>query len=148
MVTHLNWGSSYLVVDFFRRFIKPDASERYLVTVSRIITAVLMVIAGGFVFLLTTAGEAFQVLLSIGAGTGLIYLLRWFWWRINAWSEIAAMISSFVIAMGFFFARRGGLQMSDHRVLLYSVAGTTVVWVAVTLLTPPTERETPCMTMG
>jgi SSS family solute:Na+ symporter len=142
MVTHLNWGSSYLVVDFFRRFIKPDASERHLVTVSRIITAVLMVIAGGFVFLLTTAGEAFQVLLSIGAGTGLIYLLRWFWWRINAWSEIAAMISSFVIAVSLFLARKGGLELSDSRALIYSVAATTVVWVVVTLLTPPTDRQT------
>jgi SSS family solute:Na+ symporter len=142
MVTHLNWGSSYVIVDFYHRFIRRDATERHLVLVSRVLTGTLMVIAAAFMFLLTTAGAAFQVLLSIGAGTGLIYLLRWFWWRINAWSEIAAMISSFVIAMGFFFARRGGLQMSDHRVLLYSVAGTTVVWVAVTLLTPPTERET------
>jgi SSS family solute:Na+ symporter len=142
MVTHLNWGSSYVIVDFYHRFIRRDATERHLVLVSRVLTGTLMVIAAAFMFLLTTAGAAFQILLSIGAGTGLIYLLRWFWWRINAWSEIAAMISSFVIAMGFFFARRGGLQMSDHRVLLYSVAGTTVVWVAVTLLTPPTERET------
>ena len=142
MVTHLNWGSSYLVMDFFKRFIKPDAGERYLVGVSRFVTALLMVIAGGFVYLLTTAGEAFQVLLSIGAGTGLIYLLRWFWWRINAWSEIAAMISSFVIAVSLFFARKAGLEISDHRALIYSVAATTVVWVTVTLLTPPVERST------
>jgi len=141
MVTHLNWGSSYLVMDFFKRFISPGASERHLVTVSRVVTALLMVIAGGFVFLLTTAGEAFQVLLSIGAGTGLIYLLRWFWWRINAWSEIAAMMSSFIIAVSLFFARKGGLELSDHRALIYSVAATTVVWVAVTLLTPPVERD-------
>jgi len=141
MVTHLNWGSSYLVMDFFKRFMRRDASERHLVTVSRVVTGLLMLIACGFVYLLTTAGEAFQVLLSIGAGTGLIYLLRWFWWRINAWSEIAAMTSSFVIAVGLFFARKGGLELSDHRALIYSVAATTVVWVAVTLLTPPVERD-------
>jgi len=142
MVTHLNWGTSYLVMDFFKRFFRPDASERSLVALSRVVTAALMVLAGAFVFLLTTAGEAFQVLLSIGAGTGLIYLLRWFWWRINAWSEIAAMISSFVIAVSLFFARKGGLVLSDHRALIYSVAVTTVVWVAVTLLTPPVDRST------
>jgi len=91
------------------------------------------------VFFLTTAGEAFQLLLSIGAGTGLIYLLRWFWWRINAWSEIAAMASSFTIALGLFFARKNGLDLSSHAALVWSVALTTVVWVTVTFLTPPTD---------
>jgi Na+/proline symporter len=142
MVTHLNWGSSYLVMDFYRRFLRPGAGERHLVRVSRIVTAALMLVAAAFMFLLTTAGEAFQLLLSIGAGTGLIYLLRWFWWRINAWSEIAAMAGSFVIAVGLFVARKAGLGISDHRALIFSVAGTTVVWVAVTLLTPPVDRAT------
>jgi Na+/proline symporter len=140
MVTHLNWGSSYLVMDFYKRFMRPVAGERHLVLVSRIVTGVLMVFAGAFMILLTTAAEAFELLLSIGAGTGLIYLLRWFWWRINAWSEIAAMTSSFVIAVGLFFARRGGLDLPAHRTLIYAVTGTTLVWFVVTLLTPPVDR--------
>jgi SSS family solute:Na+ symporter len=142
MVTHLNWGSSYLVVDFYNRFLRPGSTEKHLVLVSRLVTAGLMLLAAAFMFLLTTAGDAFGILLSIGAGTGLLYLLRWFWWRINAWSEIAAMASSFVIAVSLYLARRGGLQLSDHVALMLSVALTTVVWVAVTFLTAPVEEAT------
>jgi SSS family solute:Na+ symporter len=142
MSTHLNWGCSYLVHDLYRRFLNPDASEKKLVWLSRIMTAVLMVISGATVFLLSTAGEAFHLLLSIGAGTGLIYLLRWFWWRINAWSEIAAMAASFSIALGLFIARKSGLDMSSHTALVWSVALTTVVWIVVTFLTPPADIET------
>ena len=142
MSTHLNWGCSYLVHDLYRRFLKPDASERHLVWLSRVMTAVLMVVSGATVFLLSTAGEAFHLLLSIGAGTGLIYLLRWFWWRINAWSEIAAMASSFIIAMSLFSARKFGLDLSSHAALVWSVVLTTTVWVAVTFLTKPTDTET------
>ncbi|MCP4895799.1 MAG: Na+:solute symporter [bacterium] len=142
MSTHLNWGCSYLVNDLYRRFLRPDSSERHLVWVSRGVTALLMVCAGLTVFILTTAGEAFKLLLSIGAGTGLIYLLRWFWWRINAWSEIAAMAASFTISLGLFLARRAGLDLSAELALVISVAVTTAVWVAVTYLTPATERAT------
>jgi SSS family solute:Na+ symporter len=140
MVTHLNWGSSYVVMDFYKRFLRPSAGETHLVFVSRFVTGGLMFFAAGFMFLLTTAAEAFELLLSIGAGTGLIYLLRWFWWRINAWSEIAAMISSFVIAVGLFFARKGGVELPAHRALIYAVAGTTAVWLVVTFLTPPADH--------
>jgi Na+/proline symporter len=126
MSTHLNWGCSYLVHDFYQRFLNPDATEKRMVWLSRVMTAVLMAVSGAGVFLLTTAGEAFQLLLSIGAGTGLLYLLRWFWWRINAWSEIAAMASSFTIAVGLFVARKNGLELSDHVALVMSVALTTV----------------------
>ena len=118
------------------------AAERHYVRVSRLVTAGLMLVAAGGVFLLSTAGEAFQLLLSIGAGTGLLYLLRWFWWRINAWSEIAAMASSFLTAMGLFVARKGGLELSSHAALVWSVALATVVWVTVTFATPPTDTET------
>ncbi len=142
MSTHLNWGCSYLVHDLYRRFLRPDASERHLVWLSRVMTAVLMVFSGAAVFLLSTAGEAFHLLLSIGAGTGLIYLLRWFWWRINAWSEIAAMAASFTIALSLFIARKGGLEMSSHVALVWSVVLTTVVWVTVTFLTKPSDIET------
>jgi Na+/proline symporter len=90
---------------------------------------------------LTTAKEAFDLILSIGAGTGLLYLLRWFWWRVNAWSEIAAMISSFLVAVGFFTAGKAGHPLPPHLTLIVSVLITTVVWVAVTLLTDPTAPE-------
>ena len=133
MSTHLNWGCSYLVHDLYRRFLRPDASERHLVWLSRVMTALLMVVSGATVFLLSTAGEAFQLLLSIGAGTGLIYLLRWFWWRINAWSEIAAMASSFTIAVAFFVARKSGLDISSYAAL---------VWSVMTFLTRPADSET------
>jgi SSS family solute:Na+ symporter len=142
MSTHLNWGCSYLVHDLYRRFLRPDASERHLVWLSRVMTALLMVASGATVFLLSTAGEAFQLLLSIGAGTGLIYLLRWFWWRINAWSEIAAMASSFTIAVAFFVARKSGLDISSYAALVWSVVLTTVVWLVVTFLTRPADAET------
>jgi Na+/proline symporter len=142
MSTHLNWGCSYLVHDLYRRFLRPDASERHLVWLSRVMTAVLMVVSGATVFLLSTAGEAFHLLLSIGAGTGLIYLLRWFWWRINAWSEIAAMASSFTIALALFVARKSGLDLSSHAALVWSVALTTVVWIVVTFLTKPADTDT------
>jgi SSS family solute:Na+ symporter len=111
------------------------------VWVSRLVTAGLMLLAATLMFLLTTAGEAFNLLLSIGAGTGLLYLLRWFWWRINAWSEIAAMVSSFAAAVVLFAAKRSGVDIPAHLALLGSVAFTTVVWIVVTYLTPPVERE-------
>jgi Na+/proline symporter len=142
MSTHLNWGCSYLVHDLYRRFLRPGASERHLVWLSRVMTALLMVVSGATVFLLSTAGEAFQLLLSIGAGTGLIYLLRWFWWRINAWSEIAAMASSFTIALAFFAARKSGLDISSYAALVWSVVLTTIVWLVVTFLTRPADAET------
>ncbi len=140
--THLNWGSSYLVHDFYRRFVRTGADERHYVLVSRIVTALLMVLAGLTTLVLDSARQSFQLLMSVGAGTGLIYLLRWFWWRINAWSEIAAMASSFLIAIGFFVAVKMGAQIPAHISLLITVAATTVVWLVVTLLTAPADRAT------
>ena len=92
--THLNWGTSYLVHDFYRRFLRPGLSEKHYVLVGRLTTAGLMICAALMTYALGTAKEAFDLILSIGAGTGLLYLLRWFWWRVSAWSEIAAMVSS------------------------------------------------------
>ncbi len=140
--THLNWGTSYLVLDFYRRFAAPNRGETHYLWVSRAVTVGLMVACGAFTLALSTASEAFQLLLSVGAGTGLIYLLRWFWWRINAWSEIAAMVSSFAIAIGLFAARKSGVAISESGALIGSVVATTVVWVTVTLLTPPTDEVT------
>ena len=137
--THLNWGTSYIVHDLYRRFLKPGATEAHYVLMGRLVTAALMVVAGLLTFVLETAQTSFNLLLSIGAGTGLLYLLRWFWWRINAWSEIAAMASSFVVALALFLAGRRGLAPAPHVALLISIAITTVVWVAATYLTAPTN---------
>jgi SSS family solute:Na+ symporter len=140
--THLNWGTSYLVHDFYRRFLRPGLSEKHYVLVGRLVTGGLMVVAGLITYTLGTARNAFDLILSIGAGTGLLYLLRWFWWRVSAWSEIAAMVSSFLVALGFFIARQNGLELASHVSLLVTVAVTTVVWVAATLLAPPTDADT------
>jgi dTDP-glucose pyrophosphorylase len=140
--THLNWGSSYLVIDFYQRFLAPGKTQRHYLWVSRGLTAVLMILCGVFTLFLSTASEAFQLLLSVGAGTGLIYLLRWFWWRINAWSEISAMISSFLISLAFFVAKKAGADIPDPVPLLVSVGVTTVVWITVTLVTAPVDHAT------
>jgi solute:Na+ symporter, SSS family len=142
IVTHLNWGASYLVHDLWRRFIRPGEPERHYVVVARVVTVMLMVIGGLLTLVLNTAQQAFQLLLSIGAGTGLLYLLRWFWWRINAWCEIAAMVSSFAVALSFFVAGKLGHAVPADVSLLATIAVTTVVWVAAAVLAPPTDRET------
>ncbi|HSE52150.1 MAG TPA: sodium:solute symporter family protein [Gemmatimonadales bacterium] len=140
--THLNWGTSYLVHDFYRRFMKPGRDEKHYVLVGRLVTALLMLLAGLLTFRLQTASKTFQLLLSIGAGTGLIYLLRWFWWRINAWSEISAMASSFLMSLVLFLRDTPAHPVSPVFSLLMTVAVTTVVWVTVTLFTEPANRET------
>ena len=140
--THLNWGTSYIVHDFYRRFMKPGAEERHYILVGRLVTGGLMVVAGLLTFVLDTAQASFNLLLSVGAGTGLIYLLRWYWWRINAWSEIAAMVSSFLVAVGFFIAGKSGATIAASTSLLITVAVTTVVWVSATFMTEPTDRKT------
>jgi Na+/proline symporter len=137
--THLNWGTSYLVHDWYRRFVRDGQPERHYVMVGRLTTALLMLAAALFTLLLETARASFDLLLSVGAGTGLLYLLRWFWWRINAWTEIAAMASSFLLALALFVARRRGLELPSHVTLLTTVAVTTLVWVATAVLTRPTE---------
>jgi len=138
--THLNWGTSYLVHDFYRRFMREDADERHYVTVGRIVTALLMVVAALLTYILDSARESFELLLSIGAGTGLLYLLRWFWWRVNAYSEVAAMAVSFVVSLGLFIARKLGVEMESHVALLTTVGVTTVAWIATTLATKPVAR--------
>ncbi len=142
--THLNWGASYIVDDFYRRFIAPDRDARHYVRVARASTLGLTVLASALALWLESALQAFQILLQIGAGTGLIFILRWFWWRINAWSEIAAMSASFLIAVYFQFLHvRLGLEpLSASASLVIGTAVTSCVWLAVTWLTPPADRET------
>ena len=141
--THLNWGSSYLVDDVYRRFVKKDASEAHYVAVARITTVVLMVVACWLSFQLESALQGFEILLQIGAGTGLIYLLRWFWWRVNAWSEISGMAISFIVALFFklVYPNTGLPEMASWVQLVLGVGITTLTWIVVTLLTPPAEPE-------
>lgn len=149
ITTHLNWGTSYLVHDLYRRFIAEGRSEKHYVLVGRIVTGLLMVVAGLMTFALDTASESFNLLLSIGAGTGLLYLLRWYWWRINAWSEVSAMIGSFVVATAFFVARKSDVDVSswvpvlgDQLPLIATVGITTLIWILTTLITKPTDHGT------
>lgn len=144
MSTHLNWGASYIVDDFYRRFAAPDRDERHYVAVGRIATVGLVVLAAVVSLWLENAMQAFGILLQIGAGTGLVFLLRWFWWRINAWSELSAMIISFVVAVYFQFAHEamGFAPIDASLQLVYGVIITTIGWVTVTFLTPPAKPET------
>ncbi|MDX1462945.1 MAG: sodium:solute symporter family protein [Marinirhabdus sp.] len=137
--THLNWGSSYISIDFYKRFIKPEASEKELVGLGRISTVLLMAIAALLALALSSALSTFAILLQIGAGTGLIFILRWFWWRVNAYSEITGMIVSFIMALFFEFVELG---LEDYEKLVLGVAITTVAWISVTLLTRPTNTKT------
>ncbi len=136
--THLNWGASYISLDFYKRFVKPEATEKQLVTLGRLSTVILMAISALLALVLSSALETFQILLSIGAGTGLIFILRWFWWRINAYSEITGMVVSFIVALVFEF---GNFNLEGHEKLVLNVLITTVSWVTVTLCTRPTKTE-------
>jgi Na+/proline symporter len=142
--THLNWGASYVVDDFYKRFIAPDRSGRHYVAVARLSTVLLIFLAGMVSLWLENALQAFQILLQIGAGTGLIFLLRWYWWRINAWSELSAMIVSFLVALYLEFGHEslGFTALHASLKLVLGVGITTVVWLTVTMLTPPTDRAT------
>ena len=137
--THLNWGSSYISLDFYKRFLKPEASEKELVAVGRLSTLLLMIVSALLALVLSSALSTFSILLQIGAGTGLIFILRWFWWRVNAYSEITGMVVSFIMALVFEFTELG---LEDYQKLIIGVAITTVSWITVTLLTRPTDTKT------
>ena len=141
ILTHLNWGSSYLVHDFYRRFIKRDADEKHYVAVGRLCTVLLYVVAAFLSLTLESAQDAFEILISIGAGTGLLYLLRWFWWRINAWTEVVAMVSSFAVSVFFFAMRKSGNGLPFAYTVLFSVAFTTICWLIAAYVTEPTSQE-------
>ncbi len=136
--THLNWGSSYIANDFYKRFVKPEATEKRLVMVGRISTVIMMVMAGWLALQLQSALDTFQILLQVGAGTGLIFMLRWFWWRINAFSELSAMVASFVFAVLFRTIEHG---MPWWLELIIGIGLTTAVWLTATFLTPAVDRE-------
>jgi len=141
--THLNWGASYLVNDVYRRLWRPEAEPRHYAAVGRLATVGIMLVAGVITYYLRSVEGAWKFLLAIGAGTGLVYLLRWYWWRINAWSEVAAMGGALAFSLGLQWGV--GLRVDDPHdfawLMLLTVAGTTAVWVAVTYLTPSEPLE-------
>src|SRR5712671_6989657 len=143
IATQLNWGASYLVNDFYRRFWKPKAPERHYVTASRIATVLLTIVSAVVTFYLDSIAGAWKMLLVTGAGTGGVLLLRWYWWRINAWSEVSAMLAAFVTSI----TLQGVLHMDsdDPRsfawIMIITISITTLVWLAATFLTPPEPRE-------
>ncbi len=143
IATQLNWGASYLVNDFYRRFLKPTAPDCHYVAASQVATILLTVISAIVTFYLDSIAGAWKLLLVTGAGTGSVLLLRWFWWRINAWSEVSAMIAAFVVSL----TLQSGFHMDsdDPRsfayIMIITVGITTVVWLAVTYATPPEPRE-------
>lgn len=147
--TQLNWGSSYIVFDFYKRQINPNATEKQMVAVGRISTIILMVLSALFALTLQNAFEVFDLLIQFGAGTGLVFVLRWFWWRINAWSEITAMFASGIItivvaktALGdYLFAPNTGV-FPEWANYPFIVVTTTAIWMAATFLTRPESDET------
>ncbi|MEO1697471.1 MAG: sodium:solute symporter family protein [Planctomycetota bacterium] len=133
MSTQLNLGASYLVNDFWGRFVRPEATEAERVRAGRIATAVSLVLGSGLGLALTDAGQSFNILLLLGAGTGGLYVLRWFWWRVNAWTEIVAMVGSVAVAGYYTF---GPLELADHERLVRGALVTTALWVAAAFVTP------------
>jgi len=144
IATQLNWGASYLVNDFYRRFVRRDAGEPHYVLASRLATALLTVISAAVAFRIESIGGAWKLLIITGAGTGAVLLLRWYWWRINAWSEVSAMITAFVVSV--LLQTVGGLDsdlpLDFARIVLVTVAVTTVVWLVVTYTTRPETDAT------
>ncbi|MEK7952312.1 sodium:solute symporter family protein [Luteolibacter soli] len=142
ILTHLNWGASYLVHDFYRRFIKTDGTEKHYVSVGRVCTLLLYVVAASLSYALTSAQEAFEALINIGAGTGLLYIVRWFWWRVNAWCEIVAMAAAVVTSVTLFALKKTGHEIPFAPGVICSVAFTTVCWLSMAFLAPQTDRKT------
>lgn len=141
--THLNWGSSYLTLDFYQRFVNEQATDKQMVTFGRLSTIGLMIISSLLALTLESALDGFKIILQIGAGTGLIYILRWFWWRINAYTELSGMVISFLVAVFFKYAYPASWQpLESWQELLYGVAITTAGWLLVTFLTRPTNKAT------
>jgi Na+/proline symporter len=142
ILTHLNWGASYVVHDFYRRFVRPGAAEKHYVLAGRLATIGLFLCSSALVFVMETAQDSFNIILQVGAGTGLLYLVRWFWWRVNAWCEVVAMVSSFAISVFFVILGRQGVVLGTHQKLFLTVAFTTVCWLATAWLAPATDRRT------
>lgn len=143
ILTHLNWGASYLVHDFYRRFMNKDGEEKHYVLMGRLTTVLLFFVSSGLVFVLESAKDSFDIILQVGAGTGLLYLVRWYWWRVNAWCEVVAMISSFVISIAFLILERQHIySTSTATKLIITIIATTICWILAAYLAPQTDRQT------
>jgi Na+/proline symporter len=143
VLTLLNWGASYIVHDFYRRFLKPGADEAHYVLAGRVATVGLFFFSSALVFAMNTAQENFNLMLQVGAGTGLLYLIRWFWWRVNAWCEVVAMVVSFGISVVLLVLHRNhAVDFSTHEDLLITVGVTTICWLAAAFLAPQTDEKT------
>ncbi len=138
--THLNWGSAYVANDFYKRFVKPDATDRELIRVGRLSTVLMMVLAGALALSMQNALGVFDLILGLGAGTGLVYILRWLWWRVNAWSEIVAMVTCLLVVLVFQVLHKGH-GMEGWQVFSLNVLITSTAWVVATLLTGPSAPE-------
>jgi len=146
--TQLNWGSSYIVFDFYKQQINPQASEKRLVAVGRFSTVILMVFSAVLALLMQNAMQIFDMLLLFGAGTGLIFILRWFWWRINAWTEISAMFASGILSillkatpLGVFFFNTDTGIFPDWGEIPFVMIITTIIWLTATFTTQPESKE-------
>jgi Na+/proline symporter len=154
VATQLNWGSSYLIEDFYRRFLKKEGSESHFVNASRLATAFLVVAAAAVAWELKSVSDGWRIVLELGAGTGGVYLLRWYWWRVNAWSEISAMLAAMVTTLALHFDAlwtaligrpdpfTGSGPVIFAKTTLCTTGITTVVWIAVTLFTAAEPNET------
>jgi SSS family transporter len=143
--THLNWGSSYVVNDFYLRFINPKATPKQQILIGRLSILVMMLLSALLAFVLEEAKDAFDLLLQIGAGTGLLFIVRWFWYRVNPFSEITAMVVSFFIALFFFINKKNGyfiFEIKQYEELILGVVITSVSWILVSFITNPSKAET------
>jgi Na+/proline symporter len=143
IATQLNWGASYLINDFYRRFLKPQATDRHYVNMSQLATVLLTLVSATVTFYMDSIAGAWKLLIVTGAGTGGALLLRWYWWRINAWSEVSAMISAFVVsaALKWFYKLDTDKPVDFAWTMIVTVAITTVVWLSVTFLTKPESQD-------
>lgn len=141
--THMNWGASYMVNDFYRRFLVKDGAEKHYVLISRMATVLILIASGVVTAFMSSVEGAWKILLAFGAGTGLVYILRWYWWRINAWSEIAAMIASFIVSMTLQFGMKWNSDdpLDFAKLMVVTVLISTACWLLVTFLTPAESEE-------
>ena len=137
--TQMNWGSSYIVNDFYRRFIRTDATDKHYVFASRVATFITMALSLVVTYYMNRITGGWELVLTLGAGTGLVYILRWYWWRVNAWSEIAAMSAALVVSLGLRWSGTfdAGTPLGFAQTILTTVGATTIVWLAATFTTAP-----------
>ncbi|HEY8712873.1 MAG TPA: sodium:solute symporter family protein [Thermoanaerobaculia bacterium] len=142
VATQMNWGSSYLINDLYRRFLRRDATEQHYVTMSRVATLITLILSLIATYFMDQVSHAWEFLLMLGAGTGLVYILRWYWWRVNAWSEVSAMAAAFVTSLLLRFAIDASTPQGFALNLIITTIVTTIVWLIVTMMTPPEPAET------